>query len=226
MSALAAVIFDFDGVLVESNTIKADAFEALYAEHGPDVARAVRAYHERHRGLSRFDKFRHYETQLLGRPEPDAAQLAELGRRFGECVEAAVVAAPMVGGAQALLDRLRGRVPMFVVSATPQDELLRIVAGRGLGGYFRDVRGTPGTKAALIAEIVARYALPAARTLMIGDAPADYEGARANGTAFAGRVPPGESNPFPAGVATVGDLWPLATRGPEGWLASAATKAA
>lgn len=221
MSALAAMIFDFDGVLVESNAIKGDAFEALYAGHGAHVARAVRAYHEQHRGLSRFDKFRHYETRLLGRPEPDAERLAELGRRFGECVEAAVVAAPMVGGAQALLDRLGGQVPMFVVSATPQDELLRIVAKRRLGRYFREVCGTPGSKAAQIGGLLSRHVLAGAGALMIGDAPADYDGACANAVAFVGRVPNGETSPFPAAVATVSDLWPLATRGPQCWLAVA-----
>lgn len=44
---------------------------------------------------------------------------------------------------------------------------------------------------------------------MIGDAMADYHGAAANGTAFLGRVRPGDNNPFPAHVKTVPDLCAL-----------------
>lgn len=222
MTLAAALIFDFDGVLVESLNIKSDAFAALYAQYGPQISEAARAYHLANMGVSRFDKFRHYETRLLGRPVPDTAVLEALNRRFSALVETAVAAAPMVAGAQALLDAQLGKLSMFVVSATPQDELRRIVAQRGLERYFQAVFGTPGDKARHIGAILAQHGFPPGRTLVIGDAVADYRGAQANGTGFLGRVPAGAANPFPPAVVTVADLQPLEAYGPAHWLTEAA----
>lgn len=218
MSPAAALIFDFDGVLVESLDIKSDAIAALYGEYGPAISAAALAYHLANLGVSRFEKFRYYETRLLGRVDPDQAVLDALNRRFSALVETAVSCAPMVSGAQALLEAQHGQIPMFVVSATPQDELRRIVNRRGLQRYFEVVHGTPGDKAHHIGDILARHSLPARRTLMVGDSVSDYHSAQDNGVGFLGRVPAGAANPFPATVATVTDLQPLYAHGPAHWL--------
>ena len=71
--------------------------------------------------------------------------------------------------------------------------------------------GAPALKPTIIAEILSAYALKPESVLMIGDAMADFEGAQANGTAFLGRVFPGDPNPFPANVEIVPDLHGLVT---------------
>jgi beta-phosphoglucomutase-like phosphatase (HAD superfamily) len=40
-----AIVFDFDGVLVESVDVKTQAFGALYAEYGDRIVEQVKAYH-------------------------------------------------------------------------------------------------------------------------------------------------------------------------------------
>ena len=72
-----------------------------------------------------------------------------------------MVAAPLVAGADALLRTLDGRVLTFVVSGTPEEELVRIVARRGLDRRFAGVFGSPAEKPALIRDILARYNLAA-----------------------------------------------------------------
>lgn len=201
-----ALLFDFDGVILESVDIKTAAFAALYAEHGAEVVARVRAYHEAHGGVSRYEKFRHYETVLLGRPALTPAREQALGERFAALVVEGVLNAPLVAGIRAVLEHYAGRVPMFVVSGTPGEELRRIVAARALDAYFLEVHGSPTDKITHIADILARHGYAAARTLMIGDALTDHDAARANGTAFLGRVPPREADPFPPGTPTVADF--------------------
>ena len=41
MTSLQAVVFDFDGVILESAEVKTDAFVELYAGHGSAVDQAV-----------------------------------------------------------------------------------------------------------------------------------------------------------------------------------------
>lgn len=207
--ALAAIFFDFDGVLAESNGIKVRAFTALYKEYGPEVLAGVLAHNRAHGGVSRIQKIRHCHREMLGIAlEPE--ELMALGRRFSGLVVDAVVGSAWVDGAKELLDGLLGRYPLFVVSGTPEPELRAIVARRGMSEYFVAVRGSPPDKIAVIDELLEAHDLPADRVLFIGDAMTDYDAALATGLRFIGRVPPGEENPFPAATAVVPDLTVLA----------------
>ena len=49
-----ALVFDFDGVLVESTDIKTMAFATLYKHHGQAIVEKVTSYHAKHAGISRF----------------------------------------------------------------------------------------------------------------------------------------------------------------------------
>ena len=97
MPAAEAVLFDFDGVIVESADIKTEAFRLLYAPYGQDVVAAAVAHHLAHGGVSRRKKIRHCHRVLLG-IELERGELDALCHRFSQLVEDQVVAAPMVAG--------------------------------------------------------------------------------------------------------------------------------
>jgi phosphoglycolate phosphatase-like HAD superfamily hydrolase len=205
---LSAVVFDFDGVLVESVDIKTQAFAALYAEHGGAVQKQVVAHHLAFGSVSRFEKIRHYETVLLNRSVTQDEVLV-LAERFGQMVEDAVVASPAVDGALTLLDHLSGRMAMFVVSGTPEVELQRITQRRGMSKYFREVRGSPEKKPAILRDLIERFGLIPDESVMIGDSLGDYEAAAVCGLSFIGRVPDEHANPFPRDIPIVANLLPL-----------------
>ena len=54
---LKAILFDFDGVLVESVDIKTKAFAKLFENEGPEIVNKVVEYHLANGGVSRFKKF-------------------------------------------------------------------------------------------------------------------------------------------------------------------------
>lgn len=215
------LLFDFDGVIVESVDIKTAAFGTLYAEHGEAICAEVRAYHSAHGGVSRYEKFRYFDTVLLGLPAPSAAREHELDERFSALVLAAVVAAPLVCGIAAVLDYYLRRAPMYVVSGTPEIELTTIIERRGLGRYFQRLCGSPVDKLTHIADILAAGQHAPERALVIGDAYTDYAAAAGNGTHFLGRVAPGVPNPFPSQVAVVEDFDHCAGGCLDGWGRSA-----
>ena len=49
---IKAIIFDFDGVLVESAEIKTKAFEMLFSDY-PDTIDDIVQYHKKNMGISR-----------------------------------------------------------------------------------------------------------------------------------------------------------------------------
>ena len=205
------IVFDFDGVLVESVEIKTRAFVEIYRPYGEAVTAAVTAYHLAHGGVSRNEKFRYFHNALLGRALSEEEEL-RLVAKFSALVEDAVVAAPWVAGAREFLDANSKRLPLHVASATPAVELRRIVIRRGMRGYFSDVEGAPRTKGAILRSIIIAGGYLPARVLMVGDALSDLEGALEVGVTFLGRVAKDAQNPFPTGVAIIEDLGQLAER--------------
>lgn len=204
-----AIIFDFDGVVVESGDIKAQAFADLYRHHGDAIAQAAVDYHRANGGMSRYLKFHYFQQNLLNNPLLTKEEEQELDRQFSKLVMNAVITCQPVAGAEALLDKMVNQIPLFVASGTPENELQVIVERRGLSRYFTEVRGSPRLKEDLVADILSAYPLDPGRVLMIGDALVDYESAHQNGIAFLGRVRPGDANPFPESVEIVPDLCPL-----------------
>jgi phosphoglycolate phosphatase-like HAD superfamily hydrolase len=201
-----AIVFDFDGVLVESVDVKTQAFGALYAEYGDLIVEQVKAYHLLHGGVSRFEKFRYYHEILLGKALTKEEEV-RLGDQFSQCVEDAVVDAVYVSGAYEILERNYKSIPLFVASGTPDQELKRIVSRRNMAHYFVSVHGSPALKGDIIQDILSKYDFEPDRVLMVGDAIADYEGAIAAGVKFVGRVMQyPATNPFPAGTIVLPDL--------------------
>ena len=201
-----AIIFDFDGVVVESGKIKTQAFAELYRPYGEEIVATVVQFHTQNGGMSRYRKFRYFQEHFLSKPPLTEAEEKQLDIRFSELVVEAVIAAEAVPGAVELIRQQSGKIPLFVASGTPETELKVIVERRGLAPYFTEVRGAPALKKTIIAEILSAHALSPESVLMIGDAMADLEGAQANNTAFLGRVFPGDPNPFPEHVKIVPDL--------------------
>ncbi len=204
---IRAAVFDFDGVIAESADIKTEAFRRLF--DGDE--RAVQ-YHVANMGVSRYDKFRHITTEILGRPYTPEDE-RRLGERFSELVVDEVVRCPFVPGARELLKRLAGELPLFVASAVPEEELRKIVSLRGIEDRFQAVYGTPATKGQILRRILEDRDLDRDEVVMVGDASSDLNGAREAGVRFVGRVPAGGPDPF-AGedVLVVNDMSELDRR--------------
>lgn len=198
------IVFDFDGVLAESVDVKTRAFSALYEPHGIEVVRQVVAWHLAHGGVSRYEKFRHFHRTFLGRTLAQAEE-AELGGRFSALVEEAVIAAAWVPGARKFLEGWHARLPLFVASGTPEEELVRIIERRGMTRYFAGVAGAPRKKGAILRDFLGRSGAASERMLMVGDAMTDYDGATEAGVPFLGIAPAG-ANPFPTGVPVLPNL--------------------
>ncbi|WP_224749968.1 HAD family hydrolase [Halomonas sp. ML-15] len=201
----AALVFDFDGVILDSASLKREAFAALYDDYPAHQREAIHAYLGRRGGQPREVKFRHIESHILGR-DVGAADIDALCARFKSVVAERIRAAPAIPGALDFLSRWQGRLPLYLLSATPGHELREIVEQRDLARYFEAVIGAPPDKVTGMRNLLERYRHPAVHTVMIGDSYNDYRTARGNGTRFVGVCADPSASPFPDEVVTTPDL--------------------
>lgn len=191
---IRAVVFDCDGVILESVRCKGDAFRRVFQDE-PAHVDAIEAFHYAKGGMSRYEKFDHIYANILHRPLDDA----ERNRRadqFSAFVMEEILTCALVPGAVELLETLQARMPLFVASATPEGELNDILDRRGLAKYFVRMFGHPTRKAAAIRLVHDSTGLPVEQILFVGDATADVAAAEETGCRFIGRQPPDGTQPF------------------------------
>lgn len=183
---IKAVIFDFDGVLVESAHIKTEAFRKLFSEW-PDKVDEIVSYHLRNMGISRHVKFRYfYENILKERYHDDIGE--KLGIQFTGIVLDEIKRARSVDGVKSFLEQNRLKYLFFIASGTPQEELDDIVSFRGIGNYFQGIFGTPAAKVEIIENILKSYSLDTSQVVFVGDAESDRIAANNTGVYFIARM--------------------------------------
>lgn len=192
-----AIVFDFDGVLVESVGIKRAAYVALFRTHGDAASDAVARYYDEHPGCSRFQLFDWFHRDVL-QHSPTAEEIEQLSAAFSDLVVQKVVDAPMVRGAAEFLSRQASRFDYHIISGTPERELQQILRRRGLERYFKTAYGSPASKVDLFERLFVACGLTADDVVYVGDSEADWVAARALHVPFIWRQLSGDA-PRPAG---------------------------
>ena len=188
------LILDFDGVVLESVEVKTEAFKRLFS-FAPDHIGEIVEFHRQNGGMSRYDKIRQIYAEILNKPLSEK-RFTELVERFSGLVLDGVLASPSVRGAEEFLEYSSSKVPIYIVSATPEAEVQDIVRRRGMDRYFKHVYGSPRPKSDCIREILNETCTDPDRVLFVGDAPNDWKAAREVGTRFIARIKPGDPDRF------------------------------
>lgn len=203
--ALKCLVFDCDGVILDSVPVKTKAFGRLAEPYGAEARDRFVMYHAMHGGVSRYLKFAWFFREILGR-EISEDESSAWGRKFEEYALDEVRKCPLVPGALETLRRWKGVLPMYVCSGAPGSEVENILRERQLDAYFTGIFGTPPAKAKLLAEIISNQAmLLPEETLMVGDATTDRDAAEENECLFYGIGPQLKGGNFPWSM----DLEPL-----------------
>jgi phosphoglycolate phosphatase-like HAD superfamily hydrolase len=114
--------------------------------------------------------------------DPQLRQALDWSLAVNETIERIVHGVPPFPFVRECLERLAPRADLFVVSATPNEALVREWQEHDLANYVCAICGQEiGTKKESLANA---KKLPPGHTLMIGDAPGDHQAAEANGALF------------------------------------------
>jgi len=179
----AALVFDFDGTLVDSSDIKERAYRAAIgaAVSAPqaNVQRAYRAHGTLNRVPQLFNAFR----DLVGRV-PDDCEVESMVSTYGSFVRERSHEVRLFDGMREFLAAHRPRYYLTVASNAPQDELVAACYASTIDGYFDHIYGYPTTKDEAIEIVQSDCALPRSRIIYIGDRPEDGDIAERMGVPF------------------------------------------
>lgn len=175
----ATFIFDCDGVILNSNHIKTEAFRTSAAPWGKAAAEDLVTYHIANGGISRHRKFGFFLESILPNHVPsavpgfDGPDLDELLFNYAQAVHGGLMTCCIAEGLQEL--RLQtSKSKWCVVSGGDQTELRKIFSARQLDHLFDGgIYGSPDDKDIILAREIARGSI-SPPALFLGDSCYDY----------------------------------------------------
>lgn len=195
---------DFDGVVLESVGVKDSAYRHLFDDYSEAVRDQVLAHHRSTPGVERSQKVRELLT-MVTTEEPTPKELAKRLTRFADLCRNGLQNCPMVPGVVDFLKDIKGTAA-YIVSAAPGREVRETAAARGINHFFKNIFGSPPTKADLLSQIMKQEDVDPDNIIFIGDMINDFKAAEAVGTMFIGRVEAGRASPFPASTPLIADF--------------------
>lgn len=182
---IKAIILDFDGVVIESVDLKTKAFREMFK--GQPYCEQFIEYHLKNNGKSRFNKFEWLYKNILNKPLSEVEKKT-LGDRFSGIILKKNIECPYVKGAIEFLREFHGKLPIYIASITPQEELQEIIDKRNLNQYFKGVIGTMGSKSDIINKIIAVEKISPDEIVFVGDTMEDYVAAQETKVSFVARI--------------------------------------
>ena len=163
------IIFDFDGVILNSHTIKTRAFYKIFSNYGKKIANRAKSIHLKNAGVSRFIKFNLILKKII-KTKSDKKKLTELQKKF-DIYSAKKIKKLKIN--KYLLNFLLKNYKIYnfyISTGTPQKEILKLTKEKKINKYFVKIFGSPRKKIDHIKIIKKNNQ----RIIFIGDSKEDY----------------------------------------------------
>lgn len=176
LSGYENIIFDFDGVIIDSNFIKLKGFEKLFRKYldlEPEEIEIYRESDASKMGVNRFDKFTWiYENFKKLRTKSLENFIKDCNFTYTNIVGddlKAVNIAPMFGEFRSYESKF------FIVSASYQKDVEDLVKYHGLNKFFGkdDIYGSPKSKYDNISQLLRINNIQSSNAVLIGDSYSD-----------------------------------------------------
>ncbi len=180
------IIFDFDGVLVESNTIRFKGFRLLFRDYPDDQVQMLVEYAMLNGGMSRYEKIKYFFEEIKHEAISDAG-VQILSRQYTELVKQRVIDAEPVTGSLEFLSNNSTNYDFAIVSGSDQEELRAVCQARKISQLFLNILGSPERKEINISRLLSEEGWDKGSCLLIGDSLNDLEAAQKNNIDFIAR---------------------------------------
>ena len=184
ITELDAVVFDCDGVLLETIPAKLQAYMEWMPMEYESLREVFRSHNLKSFGQSRSVQLRYFYEKLARRSVSEDFLLHEVDR-FASICEPLCKVAPWADGSREFVEACKAMdAHIFVLSGTPQRELDAMLNQRNAKRLFDGIYGFPITKTGGLKNILKQGGYKKDRVLFIGDAEKDASAAMQVGVNF------------------------------------------
>ena len=172
MKKYSHLFFDCDGVILNSNKIKTDAFYKLALNFGELQAQKLVNHHLENGGISRYEKIKFFQKNILKNTNIKLYQ--ELVDNYGKILKEKLIKAEISKG----VFKIKQFFPnskITVVSGSDQNELRWLFKEKRIDHLFNNgIFGSPKNKIEILEEIFSGFK-GEEKSIFIGDSKYDFE---------------------------------------------------
>ena len=180
------LLWDFDGVIMDSNPVRTYGFEELLKGYPQQQLDEFMIFHKQNGGLPRYDKFRYFFEKIRDE-QVDAQEIAHLSTRFSEIMLKKLMdSSLLIPDSVAFIKANYKKFIMHIVSGSDQTELRSVCTYLNLTQYFVSIVGSPILKPQLVKQLLHDYSYKIGNVALIGDSINDYDAAVNNNIDFYG----------------------------------------
>lgn len=172
------VIFDFDGVILNSHKVKTDGFYELFKKYGKTIGEKSKKFHLKNIGKSRYYKFRYIYKNYL-KKRINAKIIKNLDKEFDDFVLKKIDVLKIPTTLKSFL-RLKKKYNFYVSTSTPTTKIKNILKRKKILNYFDNIYGSPRKKVQHIKLIKRNKKI----TIFIGDSIEDFYAAKKENIKF------------------------------------------
>ncbi|KAF3982856.1 MAG: HAD family hydrolase [Methylococcales symbiont of Hymedesmia sp. n. MRB-2018] len=173
LSQYETLVFDCDGVVLNSNQVKTQAFFDVAKQYGLEAANKLVEYHMLHGGMSRYKKFEYFIQVVLNK-NIEKEELDNLLQLFAQKVRKGLLTCGVAEGLDALREQTKGTC-WLIVSGSDEKELREIFSLRNIAHLFDGgIFGSPDNKELILRREAANGNIKE-KGLFLGDSQYDYQ---------------------------------------------------
>ena len=171
------IIFDFDGVILNSHNIKTKGFYEIFKIYGKTKAIRAQRYHIKNIGVSRYKKFKYIIENIL---KDKTITLDFLNEKFNDYCTKRIKTLKLSNDLRNFFSIYHKQYDLFISTATPEMDIKHILKDKKIFKYFKKIYGSPKTKINHIKMIKKKNQ----KRIFIGDSLEDYKASIVTKTFF------------------------------------------
>jgi HAD superfamily hydrolase (TIGR01549 family) len=180
------IIFDFDGVILDSMPIRDYGFREIFKDFDSKLVDSLIEYHNQNGGLSRFHKIKYFYNNLLNK-EIAEEKILELSSEFSKIMKNKLADKNLlISETVEFIKNNYKKYNLHIASGSEDKELNYLCKELEIRDFFISINGSPTKKSKIIEKILKENNYEKNKTILIGDSINDYEASKANGIEFYG----------------------------------------
>ena len=178
------IIFDFDGVILDSIPVKTEAFRKLFQNYPQRIVDKFINFHLQNGGMSRYEKIKYFFNELL-EEKISEEKVLEYANLYSKLTKQELTNEKYL--IKEVVDFIRNnyaKYNMHIASGADENDLTYICDKLNLTKYFLSIKGSPTKKTDIVKNILIEYTYEKSKTILIGDSINDYYAALNNHIEF------------------------------------------
>ena len=178
-----AIVFDFDGVILNSHLVKTKAFYNTFKKFGKNKALKAKNVHLKNAGISRYIKFKIILKKVL-KIQYSKKKIDQLQNSFSFYAKNRIKKLKVNKTLIKYFKKNYKKYNLYISTGTPEKEIINLTKEKKIYKYFIKVYGSPRKKTHHL-KIIKKFN---DKVIFIGDSKEDFLAAKKNKIGFIARI--------------------------------------